>query len=189
MGTKNWSNVLIKSQNRLNYLICFVIFFITSSTQQLLSQNPPGFEQMVDNTIPGKTKLAYPAELNYLMQAGKEPIILDAREADECAVSHIATARCVGYDDFDLETVSDLPKDRPVYVYCSIGYRSDKIGQQLEKAGFERVFNLYGGIFSWSNNGYPLEGDDGLPTQAVHGFNKRWSKWLNVEKTEPVLTK
>ena len=47
------------------------------------------------------------------------------------------------------------------------------------------VYNLYGSIFEWANEGLPLVDNNGYDTNAVHTWNKRWSQWVtnpNVEK-------
>lgn len=104
-------------------------------------------------------------------------IFLDARETREYQTSHIQDARHVGYDHFDLKTVSDLPKDTPIIIYCSVGYRSEKIGEQLINAGYSNVSNLYGSIFEWVNQGNAVY-KEGEITQKVHAFNRIWGIWL-----------
>ena len=58
------------------------------------------------------------------------------------------------------------------------GYRSERIGEQLQELGFQEVFNLKGSIFQWVNEERTLVDKNGEPTDKVHGFNKTWSKWL-----------
>lgn len=104
--------------------------------------------------------------------------ILDAREKAEFEVSHIKNAIWVGYDTFKLtETINKIDKKKPVVIYCSIGYRSEKIGEQLQKKGYT-VYNLYGGIFHWENQGYEVVNSTDKSTKEVHGYDKNWSKWL-----------
>lgn len=104
-------------------------------------------------------------------------VFLDTRERSEFDVSHIKGAKWVGYDTFSLERVKGLPKDRPIVVYCSVGARSQEIGQKLQKAGFTQVYNLYGGIFHWVNEGKPVY-SGGVQTQNVHAYNLAWGIWL-----------
>lgn len=108
-------------------------------------------------------------------------LFLDAREKREYEVSHLAHARWVGYETFDLSRLHDIPKDTPVVVYCSVGYRSEKVAEQLLSAGFKKVWNLYGGIFEWANQGYPVYGPKG-PTEAVHAYDATWGIWLKKGK-------
>jgi len=109
-----------------------------------------------------------------------EAIILDARELDEYKVSHINNAVHVGYDEFDLDTVvKSLPDtSSTIVVYCSVGIRSENIAHKLKKAGYSNVLNLYGGIFEWKNNNFPVYDINGNKTEDIHVFSKAWSKWL-----------
>ncbi|KPM48841.1 rhodanese [Jiulongibacter sediminis] len=105
--------------------------------------------------------------------------LLDARTKEEFDVSHLKNATWVGYDDFNLSRVKSLDKSKEVVIYCSIGVRSEKIGEKLQEAGFKNVKNLYGSIFEWVNAGNTVYGPDGKPTQKVHAYNKKWGIWLN----------
>jgi len=113
-------------------------------------------------------------------------IILDAREKEEYNVSHIPGAAYIGYDHFRPDQVEHLDKNKPVVVYCSIGYRSEKIGKRLKKLGFTKVHNLYGSIFEWVNRGYEVEDLKDEPTKKVHTYNRKWSKWIFHPEVEKV---
>ncbi len=106
-------------------------------------------------------------------------IALDAREKEEYDVSHLLNARFVGYKNFDLWLVKDLPKDKPILVYCSVGKRSEDISEKLMKQGFTNVYNLYGGIFEWVNDGHPVYDLKGRQTNKVHGYSKLWGRFLD----------
>ncbi|OSY88854.1 rhodanese [Tenacibaculum holothuriorum] len=116
------------------------------------------------------------------LQKDSNTILLDARELKEFEVSHLKNAICVGYDFFSLKkTLQKLPKDKnsKIVVYCSLGIRSEDIAEQLQKAGYTNVFNLYGGIFEWKNQNNTVVNNQNKPTEKVHAFNKEWSKWLH----------
>lgn len=108
-------------------------------------------------------------------------IFIDAREVEEFQTSHIKDAVFVGFKDFDskkfLTTVPN--KSAKIVVYCSVGVRSEMIGEKLKKIGYKNVYNLYGGIFDWKNNGQKVYKNLGIETEEVHTYNKRWSKYLN----------
>jgi len=111
----------------------------------------------------------------------KERIVfLDTREFEEYEVSHLNNAIWVGYDTFDPQVVKDsIPdKNTAVVVYCSIGVRSEDIGEKLQKLGYKNIQNLYGGIFKWKNLGYPVFDSVGNETEKVHAYNKLWGKLL-----------
>lgn len=105
-------------------------------------------------------------------------VLLDTRTKEEYNVSHLPNARWVGYDDFNLERVADVPKNGNIVVYCSVGYRSEKVGEKLLAAGYQHVHNLYGSLFEWVNEGNPVVDAQGLPTQRVHAYSKVWGIWL-----------
>ncbi len=108
-------------------------------------------------------------------------IFLDAREPGEFAVSHIAGAIPVGFDHFTVAALPELPKNARILVYCSVGYRSEKVTEQLFAAGFTDVSNLYGGLFEWVNQGHPVVDGQG-PTKRVHAFSPAWGVWLHKGK-------
>lgn len=103
--------------------------------------------------------------------------VLDAREKEEHQVSHLQNAIWVGHETFNLNSVAKLDKNKPVLIYCTVGARSEKIGKILQKEGFTRVYNLYGGIVHWVNEGRPVFAN-GKPTPKVHTYSKPWSVWL-----------
>jgi rhodanese-related sulfurtransferase len=106
-------------------------------------------------------------------------VLLDAREKEEFEVSHIKNAKHIGFNDFDIENLAYLPKDTPIVIYCSIGVRSEKIGERLKKEGFSNLKNLYGSIFEWVNQGQTVYDMNNMPTKKIHAYNKKWGVWLN----------
>ncbi len=107
-------------------------------------------------------------------------LLLDAREKEEYEVSHLQNALWVGAKTFELDSV--LPKieekNTEIIVYCSIGVRSENIGEKLMEAGYTNVKNLYGGIFEWKNEGHAVYDLDGNETEKVHAFSKHWGRLL-----------
>ncbi|MBI1184399.1 rhodanese-like domain-containing protein [bacterium] len=104
-------------------------------------------------------------------------VLLDAREKKEYEVSHLANAQWVGYDTFTMDELVDVDTEDTIVVYCSVGYRSEKIGEQLLAHGYQHVLNLYGGIFEWVNQGGTVVAGNST-TDKVHGYNKKWSTFL-----------
>lgn len=109
----------------------------------------------------------------------KNVVLLDTREATEYDVSHLLKAMHVGYDNFSIDSVKNIDKNARIVVYCSVGYRSEKIAEKLKGAGFTNVSNLYGGIFEWVNQGNKVVNSSERETNNVHAYNKTWGVWLN----------
>ncbi|MEO6818450.1 MAG: rhodanese-like domain-containing protein [Ginsengibacter sp.] len=106
-------------------------------------------------------------------------VYVDAREKKEFDVSHLKNAVYVGYDDFSLSRLSNIPKGNEIIVYCSIGKRSEKITKKLTTAGYSNVSNLYGGIFEWVNMGNGVVDMNNKSTDKVHAYGKFWGRWLD----------
>jgi rhodanese-related sulfurtransferase len=108
----------------------------------------------------------------------KNVYILDARSKAEYQISHINNAKRVGYENFRLNSVENIPKEAKIIVYCSVGARSQTIGRKLNKGGYSNVKNLYGGLFLWNNKKYPIVDPSGHTTNKIHGYSKEWGKWI-----------
>jgi rhodanese-related sulfurtransferase len=104
--------------------------------------------------------------------------LLDARAYREYEVSHIEGATWVGYDDFDIARLDGIAKQAPVAVYCSVGYRSERIAERLLQQGYTNVVNVYGGIFQWVNTRHPVVTENGAETEQIHAYSKSWGIWL-----------
>ena len=104
----------------------------------------------------------------------------------EYEVSHIPGAQYLGYNDFDVNRIGKIPRDAKIVLYCSIGYRSEKIGERLKRSGYTNVYNLYGSIFDWINRGNVVVDKNGQPTKRVHTYNRNWSKWVDGQKVEKI---
>ena len=161
--------------------IILVITFLLFLSTSIHAQNPIGFDAACEKYISGTVRLAYSKEMSRAVNSSNVTI-LDAREEKEYEVSHIPKAQHIGYNNFDSKSLNFIQKTDTIYIYCSIGYRSEKIGERLQKMGFNNVFNLYGGIFSWVNFGYKVVDMKNNETKDVHGYNKEWSRWLNEKR-------
>ena len=85
----------------------------------------------------------------------------------------------VGYNHFNIKAIEHLPHTTNIIVYCSVGYRSEKIVEKIQKLGFTKSYNLVGGIFEWKNQNKLVYSIENKPTNKVHTYNKIWSIWLN----------
>lgn len=117
-----------------------------------------------------------------LKLANTEIVLLDTRSKEEYETSHIAGAIWVGYEAFDIESVKNIPRDKKIISYCSIGYRSEEITRKLRAAGFSNVSNLYGGIFEWVNQGGHLLDMQNTETDTLHVYKKIWGIWTSPKE-------
>ncbi|WP_299707581.1 rhodanese-like domain-containing protein [uncultured Pontibacter sp.] len=125
----------------------------------------------------GSVPLISPEELQKKKTQTTQLVLLDTRSEKEYRVSHLKGARFVDYAQFDVRQLQDIHKHTPIVVYCSVGYRSEQVGENLQAAGYTDVQNLYGGLFEWVNQGKPVYAAHGK-TNKVHGHSRSWGIWL-----------
>jgi len=173
------------SMKQIFYTLLFVLQLTACLAQQTARQAHcanPAFDAKVESLI----KFSVPTISVEQLKAMEDVFIADAREEEEYQVSHIPTAQYVGHKDFDVERLAGADKDTPIVVYCSVGYRSEKIGEQLQEMGYTEVYNLYGSIFEWVNQGNLVVDALDNTTDRVHTYNKKWSQWLDDGKAVEV---
>ncbi|EMS34132.1 rhodanese-like domain protein [Mariniradius saccharolyticus AK6] len=84
-------------------------------------------------------------------------LVLDVRTAAEVAEGHLPNAVNIDiYGSDFMAKVQQLPKDREILVYCTVGARSQQAADILSKQGFAKVYNLDGGIVAWQRNGFEV---------------------------------
>lgn len=142
-----------------------------------------GLMLSAQNTIPQVLKKMNKQSVPYIKVSelkNKKYVLLDTREANEYKVSHIPNSIFVGFEHFKNQNLplSVNDKNTPIVVYCSIGVRSEQIGEKLLKLGYKNVYNLYGGIFEYKNLGGKVVNSNNKETDSIHAFNKKWSIYL-----------
>jgi rhodanese-related sulfurtransferase len=138
----------------------------------------PDYDRKLSSLYKKTVPFIKPKELHEKMIAGENITLLDTRSQEEFSVSHLAKAVFIDYESYRESQLLAIPKNTTIVVYCAVGYRSERVGEHLQKLGFKKVYNLYGGIFQWKNEGYAVVNSVNLPTDSVHTYNKNWSRWL-----------
>ncbi|HET6412829.1 MAG TPA: molybdopterin-synthase adenylyltransferase MoeB [Anaeromyxobacter sp.] len=90
-----------------------------------------------------------PRELASRRARGDDLDLVDVREPEEWARSHIAGARLVPLATLPA-VASSFDRSREVVLYCEIGIRSEEGARVLLSQGVHRVWNLTGGIVRWA---------------------------------------
>lgn len=88
--------------------------------------------------------------LEFAGRAGAEPapVLLDVREAWELAISRLDDAVHIPMGQVP-DRLDEIPRDREVVVLCRSGGRSAQVCRFLQQQGYQRVWNLTGGILAW----------------------------------------
>ena len=81
--------------------------------------------------------------------------LLDVRTPGEYQQARLDGARLIPIDQF-AKRLAEVPKDRPVLVYCAVGSRSAQVVNYLARQGYPEIYNLSGGIYAWAQKGLPV---------------------------------
>ncbi len=110
----------------------------------------------------------------------EQPLLIDTRSREEYAASHLPGAVWAEKLEQMRAVLRDVPRERTVVLYCSVGVRSSKAAAELLRDGRGNVSNLHGSIFQWANEGRAIGRDD-KPVAEVHPYNKKWGALLDAK--------
>jgi len=81
----------------------------------------------------------------------KKSIVLDVRTPEEYDQGFIKNSINLNiYDSqFFMDEINKLDKKNSIYIYCRSGARSFQASELMSQFGFEKVYNLEGGILDW----------------------------------------
>jgi rhodanese-related sulfurtransferase len=86
----------------------------------------------------------------WLADAGREPpLLLDVREPWEYEKARIEGAKLIPMREMP-SRIAELDQKKEVVAICHHGGRSAQVALFLEKAGFNKMHNLAGGVDAWS---------------------------------------
>ncbi len=112
------------------------------------------------------------------LMTSSEVILLDVRRPEEYAISHLKHAFLAQDEGQALDALAGVDKDAMIVTYCSVGYRSSALAEQLAARGYSNVHNLEGSIFAWGNEGRPVY-REGKQVDKIHPYDRRWGKMLD----------
>jgi phage shock protein E len=87
----------------------------------------------------------------------KEPglVLVDVRTPEEYKQGHLKDAKLIPVQELEAR-MAEIPKDKPVLLYCRSGHRSGIALKKLKEAGYTQVEHMAGGINAWKLTGRPL---------------------------------
>ena len=171
-------------RTRRSYLVMLALALGVAALVLLVGRSPKSLDMVIAARFP-EVEWTDTKTLARWMErsSSSRPVVVDARTEEEFNVSHLRGALRVDPDRPDVESLR-IPQDTTVVVYCSVGYRSAAIVEQLNAAGLDEVYNLRGGIFAWANEGRPLY-RDGKAVEIVHPYDRIWGRLLRRELWAP----
>ncbi len=88
-------------------------------------------------------------ELEALRNANADFMLLDVRNPDEYELCNLG-GHLIPFNELP-SRLNELNKDQQIIIHCHAGGRSRRATDYLLQQGFEKVFNLRGGITAWAN--------------------------------------
>ena len=89
-----------------------------------------------------------PAELQELLASEAPPLLVDVREPVEAGIAQIDGSLLIPMNSLP-HRLQEIPKERPVALYCHHGMRSLYAAEWLARQGYEAL-SLMGGIDRWA---------------------------------------
>jgi len=121
------------------------IFLVTSLTGLLLTTVATAAMQNISAT-----------DMQKLTKQTPDIYLLDVRTPGEYTQKRIKGAHLIPIDQIE-NRINEIPKNRPIIVYCETGVRIALVGRYLDRLGYQDVSDLSQGIMGWQVRGYPLE--------------------------------
>jgi molybdopterin/thiamine biosynthesis adenylyltransferase/rhodanese-related sulfurtransferase len=90
------------------------------------------------------------SELKRKIDKGDSLVIVDVREPFEYEIARIENAKLIPLSDLP-DRVAELDRAKETVALCHTGTRSAQAVNFLKGAGFEKAFNLAGGIEAWAS--------------------------------------
>ena len=95
------------------------------------------------------------AELREEWAADPSAAVIDTRQVREWEAGHVDGAVFLAFYDV-LDRMGEIPRDRPVYVYCGSGYRASAVSSLLHGQGFTNVIHVDDGFANAAAAGLPI---------------------------------
>ncbi len=94
-------------------------------------------------------------EAKSLLARNKNIYLLDVRTPQEYSQAKLSGSALIPLGELE-RRAGEVPKNRPVLVYCAVGSRSKLASNYLSRRGIREVYNMSDGIVGWYRNGYPI---------------------------------
>ena len=96
------------------------------------------------------------AQARALLAKDRRIVLLDVRTPEEYRQARLRGALLIPVSQLG-QRLREIPKDKPLLVYCSVGSRSVAAAGYLSSRGFREVYQMSDGLVGWYRNGYPIE--------------------------------
>jgi phage shock protein E len=106
--------------------------------------------------LAGEAKNISSTQAQALLARDKKVLLLDVRTPEEYRQARLRGAVLIPLGEL-AQRMKEIPRDRPLLVYCSVGARSVSAAGLLATRGYREVYQMLDGLVGWYKNGFPIE--------------------------------
>jgi phage shock protein E len=103
-----------------------------------------------------ETKNISSAQARALIAKDKKVLLLDVRTPEEYRQAHLHGSVLIPLGELE-GRIQEVPRDRPLLVYCAVGARSASAAGLLSARGYREVYQMSDGLVGWYKNGFPVD--------------------------------
>ncbi|MBD9111986.1 MAG: pyridine nucleotide-disulfide oxidoreductase [Bacteroides nordii] len=118
---------------------------------------------VAEDILTGTVKPVYWRDLRDIRL--EHEFLLDVRTPDEFSLGSLPGAINIPLDEIR-DRIDEIPKDKPVYVFCAVGLRGYLAYRILVQHGYDKVRNLSGGLKIYKAATAPIIRNEGGDTPA-----------------------
>jgi rhodanese-related sulfurtransferase len=104
-----------------------------------------------------KFKLLRPVEFQQACISEQKAVLIDVREFFEYRKTRIKGALNIPSSGKLSSSADTLDKSKPLFLYCTSGFRSKRVAKFFCANGFTSVYSLDGGIIAWKKEGKEVD--------------------------------
>ncbi|MDB9372140.1 rhodanese-like domain-containing protein [Nodularia sphaerocarpa] len=140
----------------LGFAICFCLLFGIGQNPSIAAtitetNLKSGVDSFLTSIPAGYYTIANVEELKSFLKKN-QTVLVDVREASEYRSGHIPNAINIPLRTL-AQNLNQIPRDRPVVLYCSSGYRSAMGVMTLHLLGYENVLGFPPSFVAWKTAG------------------------------------
>ncbi|HBG04989.1 MAG: rhodanese-like domain-containing protein [Geobacteraceae bacterium GWC2_58_44] len=91
-----------------------------------------------------------------LLAKNGRTVLLDVRTPEEYRQARLRGSLLIPLGELE-KRVKEIPRDRPLLVYCAVGARSSSAAGFLASKGYREIYHMSDGLVGWYKNGFPIE--------------------------------
>lgn len=111
-------------------------------------------------------------------------MLVDVRTSEESALSAVPGAVNIPLDDLR-ERMGEIPKDRPIYLFCEVGLRGYLASNILKGHGYKDVRNLIGGLKTYKAATSPVP----VPNANENGTKESCCSTASLQEADTAVVR